>query len=112
MQIAKFQELRIIYPEERIFSVGDMLGCYFTQNDLQLIQLKHKHLSPQIHFATLAHVYQMKLVHILVEEGTGPPSQKNHCHPIIDDFGNDHFIIAIIDEVENVIMKFLHSISF
>ena len=112
MHIAKLQELRIIYTKERIFFVADMLGCYFTQNDLQLIQLKHKYLSPQIHFATLAHVYQMKLVHNLVEDGTVPPSQKNHCHPIKADFGNDHFIIPIIDEVENVIMKFLYSISF
>ena len=82
-----------------------MSSRYFVQNDMQLNQLKHKDLSPQIHFATLIYDKQIKSVHILVEHGTVLPSQKDNCHSILADFRIDQFSISNIYEEENIIIK-------
>ena len=48
MQLTKFSKLKIIHTP-----VADMLSRSFTKEELQLNQLKHKQLPPQIDFALL-----------------------------------------------------------
>ena len=53
MQLTKFSKLKIIHTPGKNLSVADMLSRSFTKAELQLNQLKHKHLPPQIDFALL-----------------------------------------------------------
>ena len=53
MQLAKVLKLKIIQTPESNLSVAHMLSRSFTKDVLQIKQLKHKHLSPQIDFAVL-----------------------------------------------------------
>ena len=51
MQFTKFSKLKIIHTPGKNLSVADMLSRSFTKTELQLNQLKHKQLPPQIDFA-------------------------------------------------------------
>ena len=42
-----------------------MLSCSFFQEELQLNQVKHKQLPPQVLFATVTHYDQIKLKPVL-----------------------------------------------
>ena len=53
MQLTKFSKLKIIHTPGKNLSVADMLSCSFTKVELQINQLKHKQLPPQIEFAVL-----------------------------------------------------------
>ena len=53
MQLTKFSKLKIIHTPGKNLSVADMLSRSFTKAELQLNQLKHKQLPPQIDFALL-----------------------------------------------------------
>ena len=53
MQLTKFSKLKTIHTPGKILSVADMLIRSFTKAELQLNQLKHKQLPPQIDFALL-----------------------------------------------------------
>ena len=53
MQLTKFSKLKIIHTPGKNLSVADMLSQSFTKAELQLNQLKHKQLLPQIDFALL-----------------------------------------------------------
>ena len=53
MQLTKFSKLKIIHTPGKNFSAADMLSRSFTKAELQLNQLKHKQLTPQIDFALL-----------------------------------------------------------
>ena len=53
MQLPKFSKLKIFHTPGKNFSVVDMLSRSFTKAELQLNQLKHKQLLPQIDFGTL-----------------------------------------------------------
>ena len=53
MQLTKFSKLKITHTPGKNLSVADMLSRSFTKAELQLNQLKHKHLPPQIDFALL-----------------------------------------------------------
>ena len=53
MQITKFSKLKIIHTPGKNISVADMLSRSFTKAELQINQLKHKQLPPQIDFAIL-----------------------------------------------------------
>ena len=55
---------------------------------------------------------QIHAVHYLVKHDAVQPSQKDDCHPILVDYGNDQFSIRINDNGENVIVKPLDSFSF
>ena len=68
-----------------------MLRCSFTRKELQMNQVKHKNLSPQIQFAALTHDKQIKPVPYLVEHETVLLSQEEDCHPSSLDFGKDFF---------------------
>ena len=52
----------------------------------------------EFRLATLTDDNQIKLVHYLVKHETVLPSQKDDCHPILADLGNDQFSIRIKDK--------------
>ena len=62
MQLTKFSKLKTIHTPGKNLSVAEMLSCSFTKTELQLNQLKHKQLPPQIDFALL----QMALLNLYV----------------------------------------------
>ena len=76
MQLTKFSKLKIIHTPGKNLSVADMLSRSFTKAELQVNQLKHKQLPPQIDFAllqdnTLKHVhYSIKHEEILPHQKT------------------------------------------
>ena len=82
-----------------------MLSRSFTKEELQWNQLKHKHLRPQIEFAVMNQANQIPPVHYLVKHETVQPLQKDDCHPILADFGNDHFSIRINNKGDDVNIK-------
>ena len=53
MQLTKFLKLNINHTPGKNLSVADMLSRSFTKAELQINQLKHKQLLPQIDFAIL-----------------------------------------------------------
>ena len=65
MQLTKFSKLKIIHTDGKNFSVADILSRSFTKAELQLNQLKHKQLPPQIDFALLQNG-TIKPVHYLI----------------------------------------------
>ena len=111
MKITEFQKLRVTYTNGKNLSVADMLRLSFTQKELQLNQLKHKHFSPQIHFATLTHDNQISPVHYLAKHSVLLPSRKDDCHPILVDFRIDNFSNHNNDKGGNIMFKPLDSFS-
>ena len=88
-----------------------MLSRSFTKAELQLYQLKHKHLPPQIDFALLQD-NTLKPVHYLIKHEEILPHQKHDSHPILADYGTDQFSIRINDKGNDIIVKPLQSFSF
>ena len=86
MQLTKFS---------KNLSVADLLSRSFTKAELQLNQLKHKQLPPQIDFA-------------LLQNDTLKPVY----HPILADYGRDHYSIRYNDKGNDIVVKPLHSFSF
>ena len=62
MQLTKFSKLKIIHTPGKNLSVADMLSRPFTKAELQLNQLKHKQLPPQI----VLHFYKMALLNLYI----------------------------------------------
>ena len=52
-QLTKFSKIKIIHTPGKNLSVADMLSRSLTKTELQLNQLKHKQLTPQLDFAIL-----------------------------------------------------------
>ena len=71
-----------------------MLSRTFTKEQLQVHQLGHKQLPPQIDFSIMKD-NQLKPVHYLVKHEEIKYNQKNDCHPILADYGDDQFSIRI-----------------
>ena len=111
MQLTKFSKLKIIHTPGKNLSVADMLSRSFTKAELQLNQLKHKHLPPQIDFALLQD-NTLKPVHYLIKHEEILPHQKHDSHPILADYGTDQFSIRINDKGNDIIVKPLQSFSF
>ena len=88
-----------------------MLSRSFTKAELQLNQLKHKQLPPQIDFALLQSG-TLKPVHYLIKHEEILPHQKHDSHPILADYGTDQFSIRINDKVNGIVVKLLQSFSF
>ena len=88
-----------------------MLSRSFKKAELQLNQLKHKQLPPQIDFA-LSQNGTLKPVHYLIKHEEILPHQKHDSHPILADCGTDQFSIRIIDKRNDIVVKPLHSFSF
>ena len=53
MQLTKLSKLKIFHTPGKNLSVADMSSRSFTKAELQLNQLKHKQLPPQIDFALI-----------------------------------------------------------
>ena len=111
MQLTKFSKLKIIHTPGKNLSVADMLSRSFTKADLQLNQLKHKQLPPQIDFALLQNG-TLKPVHYLIKHEEILPHQKHDSHPILADYGTDQFSIRINDKGNDIVVKPLQSFSF
>ena len=97
MQLTKFSKLKIIHTPGKNLSVADMLSRSFTKAELQLNQLEHKQLPPQIDFALLQD-NSLKPVHYLIKHEEILPHQKHDSHPILADYGTDQFSIRINDK--------------
>ena len=88
-----------------------MLSRTFTKEQLQIHQLRHKQLPPQINFSIMTDD-QLKPVHYLVKHEEIKYNQKNDCHPILADYGEDQFSIRINNKGEDIHIKPLDSFSF
>ena len=66
MQLTKFSKLKIIHTPGKNLTVADMLSRTFTKVILQVHQLRHKQLPPQIDFSIMED-NQLKPVHYLVK---------------------------------------------
>ena len=111
MQLTKFSKLKIIHTPGKNLFVADKLSRSFRKAELQLNQLKHKKLPPQIDFALLQNG-TLKFVHYLIKHEEILHHQKHDSHPILADYGTDHFSIRINDEGNDIVVKPLHSFSF
>ena len=111
MQLTKFSKLKIIHTPGKNLSVADMLSRSFTKAELQINQLKHKKLPPQIDSARLQDS-ALKPVHYLIKHEEVLPHQKHDSHPILAGYGTDQFSIRIKDKGNDTIVKPLHSFSY
>ena len=111
MQLTKVSKLKSIHTPGKNLSVADMLSHSFTKDEIQLNQLKHKQLPPQIEFALLQDNTH-KPVHYLIKHEEILPHQKHDSHPILADYGTDQFSIRINDKGNDIVVKPLQSFSF
>ena len=111
LQLTNFAKLKGIHPPGKNVSVADMLSRSFTKAELQLNQLKHKQLQPQIDFAILQN-NSLTPVHYLIQHEEILPHQIQDSHPILADYGTDQFSIRINDKSNDIIVKLLDSFSF
>ena len=111
VQLTRFSKHKIIHTPGKNLSVADILSRSFPKDELQLNQLKHKQLSPQIDFALLQNG-TLKPVHYLIKHEEILPHQKHDSHPILADYGTDHFSIRIHDKGIDIVVNPLHSFSF
>ena len=88
-----------------------MLCRSFTKTELQLNQLKHQQLPPQIDFAILQNG-TLKPVHYLIKHEEILPHQKHDSHPILADYGTDQFSLRINDKGNDIVVKPLQYFSF
>ena len=111
MQLTKFSKLNIIHTPGKHLSVADLLSRSFTKEELQINQLKHKHLPRQIDFTILQN-NTLKHVHYLIKHEEVLPHQKHDSHPILAEYGTDQFSLRINDKGNYIIVKPLNSFSF
>ena len=111
MQLTNFSRLKIIHTPGKNLTVADMLPRTFTKEQLQVHQLRHKQLPPQIDFSIMKD-NQLKPVHHLVKHEEIKYNQRNDCHPILADYGDDQFSIRINNKGEDIHIKPLDSFSF
>ena len=111
MQLTKFSKIKIIRTPGKNLTVADMLSRTFTKEQLQVHQLRHKQLPPQIDFSIMKD-NQLKPVHYLVKHEEIKYNQKNDCHPILADYGDDQFSIRINNKGEDIHIKPLDSFYF
>ena len=111
MQLTKFSKLKIIHTPGKNLTVADMLSRTFTKEQLQIHQLRHKQLPPQIN-SSIMKDNQLKPVHYFVKHEEIKYNQKNGCHPILADYGEDQFSFRINNKGEDIHIKPLDSFSF
>ena len=110
MQLTKFSKLKDIHTPGKYLTVGDMLSRTFTKEQFQIHQLRHKQLPPQIDFSIMKD-NQLKPVHYSVKHEEIKYNQKNDCHPILADYGEDQFSIRINNKGEDFHIKPLDPFS-
>ena len=111
VQLTIFSKLKLIHTPGQNLSVSDMLSRSFTKAELQLNQLKHKQLPPQIDFTILQND-TLKSVHYLIKHEEILPHQNHDSHPILAEYGTDQFSIRINDKGNDIVVKPLQSFSF
>ena len=111
MQLTKFSKLKIIHIPGKNLTVPDLLSRTFTKEQFQKHQLRHEQLPPQIDFSIMKE-NQLKPVHYLVKHEEIKYNQKNDCHPILADYGEDQFSIRINNKGDDIHIKPLTSFSF
>ena len=111
MQLTKFSKLKIIHTPGKNLTVADMLSRIFTKEHLQLHQLRHKQLPPQIDFSIMKD-NQLEPVHYLVKHEEMKYIQKNDCHPILAEYGEDQFSTRNNNKGEDYHINPLDSLSF
>ena len=104
MQLTKFSKLKFIHTPGKNLAVADMRSRTFTKEQLQIHQLRHKQLPPQIDFSIMKKK-QLKPVHYLVKHEETKYNKKNDCHPILADYGDDQFSIRINNKGEDIHIK-------
>ena len=110
MQLTNFSKLKILLTPGKNLSVADLLSQSFTKEELQIYQLKHKHIPPQIDF-TLLQNHTLKPVHSLIKHEEVLPHQKHDSHPILAIYGTDQFSLRNFDKGNNFIVEHLNSFS-
>ena len=108
MQLTKLSKLKIIHTPGKNLSVADTLSRSFTKAELQLNQLEHKQLPPQVDFALLQNG-TLKPVHYLIKHEEILPNQKHDSQPILADCGTHHFSIRINDKGNDIFVNPSHS---
>ena len=88
-----------------------MLSRSFTKTELQLNELKHKQLPPQIDFVILKKQL-LTPVHYSIQHEEVLPHQKHDSHINLADYGTDQFSIRINDKGNDIIVKPLDSFAF
>ena len=111
MQLTKFSKLKIIHTPGKNLTVADMLSRTFTKEQLQIHQLRHKQLTPQIDFSIMKD-NQLKPVNYLVKHKEIKYNKKNDCHLILAEYGDDQFSIRIKNKGEDINIKPLDSFFF
>ena len=66
-QLTNFSKPKTIYTPGKNLTVADMLSRTFTKEKLQIHQLRHKHLQPQIDFSIMKYI-QLKLHYLVKHE--------------------------------------------
>ena len=110
MQLTIFSELKIVHSPGKNLLVADMLSRSFTKAELQINQLKHKQLPPQIDIAILQHK-TLKPVNYLIKQEKVLPHQEHDSHPRLADYDTDQFSIRINDKGNDIVVKPLTSFS-
>ena len=114
MHITNFQKLRNGYTKGKNLSAATYSDRFFTQEELQLKQWKHKQIPPQIRLATLTqltHDSPKNLCNIWVKPETEIASKEDEECVILVDFQNDQFSILNNDKREKIFHKTLVSFS-
>ena len=110
MQLTKFSKLKIIHVPGKNLT-ADKLSRSFTKTELQLNQLRHKQLPPQIDFAILQNNSPTH-VHYLIQHEEILPHQKHDSHPILADYGTYQLSIRTKYKGNDILVKLLDSFSF
>ena len=110
MQLTKFFKLKVIHTPGKNLTVADKLSRTFTKEQLQIHQLRHKQLPPQLDFSIMKD-NPLKPVLFLVKHEEIKYNQKNDCHPILADYGEDQLPIRINNKGEDIHIKLLDSFS-
>ena len=110
MQLAKLSKLKLMRTPGINFSLAEMLSHSFTKAELQINQLEHKQLPPQIDFPILQR-NTLKPVHYLIKHGE-VLHQKHDSQPIFANCGADHFSVRINGKGNDIVVEPLTSFFF
>ena len=111
MQLTKISKPKIIHTPGKSLSVADLLSRSLTKEELQINQLKHKHLPPQIDFTILQN-NTLKPVNYLTRHEEVLPHQRHDSHPILADHSTGQCSLRNNDKGNDFIVKPLNSFSF
>ena len=110
--INEIKNFGLLFTKGKNLPEADMFSRPFTHEEMQLNQIKLKHLLPQLHFATLTSGNQIKHVHYLVKHETILLSRIDDCHPVLADFRNDNFSNLIREKRDKIKIEPLDPFSF